>query len=445
MIDRRAVAIANAARADLVDRIGAEYVLVGEAGRRRVGLDGADAGEPVAVVRPRTAEQVTMLLKVARARHLPVQVRSKLPALFAEDLRGALVLDTSGLDRPPAIDISRRIVTTGAGVDVAAVDRAARQAQLCLRGVPALRSGETVGALMGAGEPGELGFADGSMVRDVVSAVVVGGTGRISRVGGATLLGQLPWSCIGLPDPLPLLVGSEGRMAVLCEVTLRLHRAPHVAWGQATFAAGREPLLRALSAARVAISRRLLDTILIDEGREGCALHVRAATWRGVDDLSSVMTQASKIFARHGLDVANWQGEQQRVRLGHEAGPWPRLEASAGATLDLRLGWADAAKVLDVSDALCASASAAPFARSWAMGADHVRLRHGLGTDKPGRHPLVAGVHHFLDAGALPIGLGNRLRDAGRARMVSATKVLLAGLQRAWDPDDIIGPQSGVL
>lgn len=445
MIDRRAVAIANATRADLVDRIGADFVLVGEAARRRVGLDSADAGEPVAVVRPRTHEQVTKLLKVARARHLPVHVRSGLPTLFAEDLRDALVLDASGLDRPPAIDISRRIVTTGAGVDVAAVDRAARQARLCLRGVPALRSGETVGALLGAGDPGELGFADGSMARDLVSAVVVGGTGRVSQVGGAALLSQQPWSCIGLPDPLPLLVGAEGRLAVLCEVTLRLHRAPHVAWGAASFVAGREPLLRALSGARAAISRRLVDTVLIDEDRAGCTLHLRAATWRGVDDLSSVMTQASEIFARHGLDVVNWQGEEQRVRLGHEAGPWPRAEPPAGACLDLRLGWADAAKVLDVSDALCAEPAEAPFSRTWAMGADHLRLRQALGTDKPGRHPLVAGVHHFLDAGALPIGLGRRLRDPGRARMASATKVLLAGLQRAWDPDDIIGPHSGVL
>ena len=445
MIDRRAVAIANAARADLVDRIGAEYVLVGEAARRQVGLGTADGGEPVAVVRPRTAEQVAMLLKVARARHLPLHIRSHLPTLFADELRGTLVLDGRGLDRPPAIDISRRIVTTGAGVDVTSVDRAARQARLCLRGVPALHSGETVGALLGAGDPGELGFADGSMVRDVVSAVVVGGTGRITRVGGATLLGQLPWSCAGVPDPLPLLVGSEGRMAVLCEVTLRLHPAPHVAWGEAILGSGREALLQALSAARIATSQRLLDTVLIDEEAEGCQLHLRAATWRGVDDLSAVMTQTSGIFTRHGIDVANWQGESHRIRLGHEAGPWPRVGQVSQASLDLRLGWADAAKVLDVSDALCASASAEPVARQWAIGGDHLRLRHILGAQRPDRHPLVVGVHHFLDAGALPIGLGSRLRDAGRARMVSATKVLLAGLQRAWDPDEVIGPRSGVL
>ncbi len=443
MIDRRAVATANAARADLVDRIGADHVLVGEAARRVVGLHDGDG--PVAVVRPRTPQQVIMMLKVGRARHLPVLVRSALPMLLPEESHGALVLDARGLDRPPAIDISRRVVTTGAGVDVAAVDRAARQARLCLRGVPALRSGETVGALLGAGEPGELGLGDGSLACDVVSALVVGGAGRVTQIGGPTLLGMASWPTAGIPDPLPLLVGSEGQMAVLCEVTLRLHRAPHVAWAESSLPIGRDALLQALSAARLAISRRLVDTVLLDEGTDDSRLHVRAATWRGVDDLAAVMTQASLVFGRHDIEVLDWRGENRRVRLGHQEGEWPRAESLPPATLDLRMSWADAAKVLDVSDALCAGADDLQVARSWAMGADQLRLRHLLGPGRPDRHPLVLGVRHLIDAGALPIGLGSQLRDPARARMGSATKVLLAGLQRAWDPDGVIGPRSGLL
>ncbi len=443
MIDRRAVATANAARADLVDRIGADHVLVGEAARRLVGLEEGDG--PVAVIRPRTTQQVTMLLKVGRARHLPVVIRSALPTILPEELHNTIVLDSRGLDRPPAIDISRRVVTTGAGVDVAAVDRACRQARLCLRGVPAMRSGETIGALLGAGEPGELGLGDGSLACDVISALVVGGTGRVARIGGPSLLGLASWPSAGIPDPLPLLVGSEGRMAVLCEVTLRLHRAPHVAWAQSELVAGRERLLQALSAARLAISRRLVDTVMLEETVSGSHLHVRAATWRGVDDLSAVMTQASAVFGRHGIDVLDWSGEARRVRLGHEDGPWPRPDRLPSATLDLRLSWADAAKVLDVSDALCAAAGEAVVSRHWAMGADQLRLRHLLGEGRPDRHPLVLGIRHLIDAGALPIGLGSRLRDPARARMGSATKVLLAGLQRAWDPDAVIGPRSGLL
>jgi hypothetical protein len=308
-----------------------------------------------------------------------------------------------------------------------------------------MRSGDTMGALLGAGEPGELGLADGPLARDVISALVVGGTGRVTRIGGPSLLGMPSWPSAGIPDPLPLLVGSEGRMAVLCEVTLRLHRAPHVAWTQTAFKGGREPLLQTFSAARQAISRRLVDTVMIDEATGESRVHVRAATWRGVDDLSAVMTQASEVFARSGIDLVDWSGESRRVRLGHEAGPWPRSDALPSAALNLRLSWADAGKVLDVSDALCAAAGEATVPRSWAMGADQLRLRHLLGDGRADRHPLVLGIRHLIDAGALPIGLGSRLREPARARMGSATKVLLAGLQRAWDPDEVIGPRSGLL
>lgn len=446
MIDRRAVAVANAARADLVDRLGADRVLVGEKARLAVGLEPGEGDGPVAVMRPRNPEQVALSLKVGRSRHLPVRVRSRLPALHPAELRGALVLDSRGLDRPPAIDISRRVVTVGAGVDVAAVDRAARQARLCLRGVPAWRTGATVGSLLGAGDPGEIGVADGSVVDDLLSALVVGGTGRITQLGGPSLVGAVPWACPGLPDPLGLMVGSEGRMGVLCEVTLRLHRAPHVAWVSARLEGGREPLLRVISAARLVTSRRVVDTILYDETDDGAMLSVRAATWRGVEDLAAVMTQASAIFARHGVALVDWQGENQRVRLGHEPGPWPQPAQPTAATLDLRVNWADASKVLDVSDALCAAdPEGGRVPRGWAIGAEHLRLRHLLPATRPDRHPLVTGIRHLIDAGALPVGIDASLRELLRDRMTSSSKVLLAGLVRAWDPDEVLAPRTGLL
>ena len=102
---------------------------------------------------------------------------------------------------------------------------------------------------MAAGEPGELGLGEGSLLADVVGAQVVTGGGRTLQVGSSDLIGQPPWLGEGLPNPLAILFAAEGRMAVLCEVTLRLHRAPHIAWSTAHAEPGRPALLAALSAA----------------------------------------------------------------------------------------------------------------------------------------------------------------------------------------------------
>ncbi|MCO4760003.1 MAG: FAD-binding oxidoreductase [Myxococcales bacterium] len=442
MRDRRAVAATNAARGDLIDRVGADRVWIGAPARERCGLP--DDQDPVAVVRPSSAEQVRVLLKIARARHLAVVVRSGLPAVEPSDLAGVVVVDARGLDRPPAIDISRRVVTVGAGVAVHAVDRAARQARLCLRGVPALLGDETIGALLGAGVSGEIGLGDASLLSDVVSANVVAGNGRQVSVGHAALLTSVPWRSEGLPDPAGLLLGAAGRLAVLCEVTLRLHPAPWVAWSVRTGKTDRKRVLSVMSAARLAITKRAVDTVLVDEGSRG-RVAVRAATWRGEADLAAVTELASAAFSRHRVRMGPWESEARRVRLGHEPGQWPEASKVTGATFEVRCSWPDALKVLDVSDALQASAEGPKVLRSWAFGADYVRIRYRFRGPGSERHPLVTGVRHLLDAGAVPVGLGGALRNIARERMGPGSKVLLTGLSRTWDPDGVLGSPAGLV
>ncbi|GEM_PF-3021142 len=440
MANPRAVAIANAARADLIDRVGVQRVLVGEPARAAVGLD-KDSGEPIAVVKPHNAEQVVTTLKVGRSRHFDVIVRSNLPALDPLRLRDTIVLDTRGLDRPPAVDIGRRVVTVGAGVELAVIDRAARGARLCLRGVPAWSDGSTVGSLLAVGEPGEIGLGDGTLHADVVAATVVGGNGRVARIGGPLLIGQSPWACGGLPDPLALLLGGEGRMAVLIDVTLRLHPAPFASWIEADIGTDRAAFLAALSAARKATSRRLIDTVLVDPAGR---LSVRSVTWRQDADLAVVTKQAKETFANHAIKLGKPQDEDRRARLGYEAGAWPRPVDSRRTSLDLHVSWPDAASVFDIIAALCAPEQTPATDVSWALGSDGIRVRcafDGLAS----RHPLIKGVSHLLDAGAVPIGVGAELRDVARARMGTSSRVLTTALVRAFDPDNVLSGKIGVL
>jgi len=444
MVEARG-SVAGAAQADLVDRLGRDRVSLGEAARLLAGFDPAGREGPVAVVRPNSVEHVEHIVKVGRTRHLPIEVRSRLPALVPDELSGSIVIDSTGLHRPPAIDISRRVATVGAGVEVGAIDRASRQARLCLRGMPSLHANETIGAVLGAGECGELGLGDGSLLTDIVSALVVTGGGRALRLGGSDLFGQTPWLGEGVPNPLPLLLASEGRMAILCEVTVRLHPAPHVAWSAVKLAGGRPNLLAVLSGARAAMSARLCDSVLIAETSDSIQVHVRAATWRGEDDLPATTSLASAAFARHKVSLGAWRDEEKRVRLGQQAGEWPKpVAAHAPATLDLRVAWPDVPGVLDVIDALYAEAGEVPV-RAWAVGGSYLRLRCDLQSVRADVHPLVQRVHHLLDAGAVPIATGSRLRNAARERMPPAAKVLLTALARAWDPEGVLSPRTGVI
>lgn len=439
MLDRRSVAVMNAARADLLDRVGADRVLVGVPAREAIG--GGEGDEPIAVVRPVDARDVSTVLRVGRARHLTVAPRARLPVHDPASMRGAIVLDCSGLDRPPAIDISRRVVTVGVAVPVEVIDRAARRARLALRGTSAFDAVQPIGALLASGAPLEVGLGAGELAADVVSAVVVAGSGRILTMGPAELVGQAPWGLAGLPHPGALMHGADGRLGVLVEVSLRLWPAPFAAWAELTLPAGRDGVLAALSAGRRAIGARLIDTLLLeDDGAGGVSGRLRLCSLRDADDLDGVAARVAEICGRLGIVPGPAQREPPRMRLGQDALQPPWAEAS-GDALDLRVGWPDAPKVQDVVDAL-ASTGAQPTRRLWALGLDGARLRllPALADD---HERLLAGAEHLLDAGAVPVSPSGALRDRVRERMPSTAKVLLTALSRVWDPDDVLAVGRG--
>lgn len=455
MVEGRA-AMASAVYADLVDRLGRARVQVGDDAKRACGLEAGARDGPLAVVQPAGVEQVEHIVKVGRLRHVGVAVRGQLPAAQPDELRDLIVLDTSGLQRTPAVDIGRRVVTAGVGITAAQVDRAARQARLSLRSLSALDGDQGIGALLGRGDPGELGLAQGSLLDDVVGATVVVGSGRVLSLGAADALGMMPWLAQGLGHPLGQLLGSEGRLAVLCEVSLRLQPAPAAAWISATLPPSREALLAAASLGRALASARLVDSCLISESApaEGQAdgevrLDLRLVTWRGDADLNATAAQVQRLAAElgaaaRGIALGAPQAESRRVKLGMDRGLWPQRR-QGGPSVDLQLSWPDLPTLLDLTSALYAEA-AAPPQRLWALGSDSLRLRCWLGQAlKAELHPLVQRAALLFDAGAVPVGVGSLLRTAARDRMPTNAKVLMAALQRAWDPEGVLATRVGLL
>ena len=277
-----------AVQADLIDKLGRERLRLGDAARQRCGQD------VVALVLPQSSSDVEQAVQVARRRHVALEVRHRLPQPLDEDLGSAIVLDASALQRPLAIDIGRRIATVGAGVEVQALDRAARQARLSLRGLP-LWPDETLGEMLATGDCGEIGLAEGSLLHDLVGARVVTGAGRTLQLGATELYGLAAGALRGLPSPLGLLDGHEGRGLVVCEVSVRLHRASWSAWAHGTLPATRASLLLLLSAARALVATRHVDTLRIVEAAGAVTLAVRVSSLRDERDL---LTLANEVAAR---------------------------------------------------------------------------------------------------------------------------------------------------
>ena len=439
MIEGRA-AIAAAVAADLVDRLGRGRVLTGDDAKRHCGLDPASAGGPLVVALATCADHVEAIVKVGRLRHAPVLPRLRWPVAHPDEVKDALVADLTGMLRAPAVDIGRQTVTVGVGVAVGMIDRCVRQARLCLRALPALDAATPIGLLLAQGEPGELGLGQGSLADTLVGAEVVTGGGRLMRLGGAELLGGAPWIGAALGHPLGQWVGSEGRLAIACEVTLRLQPAPEVAWTGAQLPADRNGMLAAASVARALIMAQLADTALLTESAAAATLDVRLCTWRG-DDGPAVAAKAVAIAQRMGILLAKPLAQTKRERLGLELPLWPKHQPHR-PSVDWRASWPELPGLYDLTTALYAEADQPPD-RVWAFGCEGVRVRCTL-AGRPEAHPLVLRAGLLLDAGAVPIGVGSLLRPVARDHLATSTKVLLAGLQRAWDPESSLAAKTGL-
>lgn len=178
----------------------------------------ADAGEPAAVVRATSLEDVATSLRICHEHGVPVVTRGAGTGLTggANALAGGVVLAVSGMDRILGIDQRTRLAHVQAGVLNGDLDRAARQLGLRYPPDPGSRDISTIGGNV-ATNAGGMCCAKYGVTRDHVAALTaVMPDGEVIRTGGPSRK-----NVAGL-DLTQLLIGSEGTLAVIVEATLRL-------------------------------------------------------------------------------------------------------------------------------------------------------------------------------------------------------------------------------
>ncbi|WP_100472412.1 FAD-binding oxidoreductase [Mycobacteroides abscessus] len=176
-----------------------------------------DAGMPLAVVRPRSTEEVSATLKWASAHHISVVPRGAGTGLSggstAQD--GAVVLSTERM-RTITIDTATRVAITQPGALNAEVKAAAAAQGLWYPPDPSSFEICSIGGNIATNAGGLCCVKYGVTTDYVLGMQVVLADGTVLKLGGPHLKDVAGLSLT------KLFVGSEGTLGVITEVTLRL-------------------------------------------------------------------------------------------------------------------------------------------------------------------------------------------------------------------------------
>jgi alkyldihydroxyacetonephosphate synthase len=243
----------GAARARLEAAVGPEHVLDDRAARvaHSAGRSYADlvrlrtgdaSSAPDAVVAPGTADEVRAVLDACASQRVAVVPFGGGTSVVggvepvSDGFEGAVALDLRRLDRVLDVDRASLTATLEAGLLGPEAERRLGEQGVTLGHFPQSFEYSTVGGWVATRSAGQASSGYGRIDALVEGLRLVAPAGD---VGGRAV----PASAAG-PDLRELIVGSEGVLGVICDVTLRVRPVPELrryeGWSFRSFAEGRE-------------------------------------------------------------------------------------------------------------------------------------------------------------------------------------------------------------
>jgi FAD/FMN-containing dehydrogenase len=430
--------------------VGREHVLTDPAVLAGYETDwtGRFRGRARLVVRPADVGEVAGVLQACHDARIPVVPQGGNTGLVGGGVPrdGEVVLSLTRLDTLGPVDPVAAQVTVGAGATLAAVHRHAAAAGLEFGVDLAARDSATIGGMVSTNAGGLRVPRWGSMRAQVAGLAAVLADGRvISRLTG------LPKDSTGY-DLTGMLVGSEGTLAVVTAVRLRLVPATR-RWTTATVAvADTVAAQRVLTAARMEVPGLTSAEVFYDDGLRLVCEH------RGIappfptaypvyllldcagepDPLISVLAGSAEV-----LDSAIAVDEPARRALwAHREGHTEAVNA-LGVPLKLDVGVPAAAVAAFERElrSLVAPARLVLFGHL-AEGNFHANV---IGAEDP--EGLTGAVLHAVAAHGGTISAEHGVGTA-KARWLPLVRSpveleLMAETKRAWDPGGLLNP--GVL
>jgi len=217
--DRAVLDRSEAIIKDLEALIGADGVISAEDGRRAFEADALTAYRqpPLAVVLPRSTEDVSKILKYCRQSDLKVVPRGAGTSLCGGALptADAIVIGTSRMNRVLDTDFINRTITVECGITNLAITDAVSAEGFFYAPDPSSQLACTVGGNLAMNSGGAHCLKYGVTTNNVLGLKIVLMDGEVVEIGGPYLDSE------GY-DFLALIVGSEGQFGIVTETTLKI-------------------------------------------------------------------------------------------------------------------------------------------------------------------------------------------------------------------------------
>lgn len=177
---------------------------------------------PDIIVLPRTAQQVSDIVKLANEHRIPVVPRAGGTGLAdgAVPLRGGILVDVKRMDQIHEIDLVNNTVTVGPGINMETLNRSLKQHGVMYPDDPASYAVALVGGRIGTSGLSLLGARYGHTRDLVISFEIVLPTGEIIEVGdGGGRKTRKSSTGFHLKH---LFMGHQGTLGIVTEATLEL-------------------------------------------------------------------------------------------------------------------------------------------------------------------------------------------------------------------------------
>jgi len=176
---------------------------------------------PSAVVLPRDTDEVARVVRACRRFGVPFVPRGAGTGLSggAIAMEGGVVIECSRLDRVLAVDAVDRIAVVQPGLLNAALSRAVAPHGLFYAPDPSSQNACTIGGNVGENSGGPHTLKYGTTTNHVLALQMVLPDGEIVRIGSPT-----GWNAG--PDLVGAVVGGEGTLGIVTEITVRLVPLP---------------------------------------------------------------------------------------------------------------------------------------------------------------------------------------------------------------------------
>ncbi len=204
--------------------VGDDATMTGEIDLTVYSFDGTThcQGMPEVVVFPTTTEQISDIMTISDQKNIPVTIRGAGTCMSGGPIptQGGIVLCTTRMNRIINIDTENFLVKAEVGVVLNDLNRALAAHKLFFPPDPQSFLAATIGGCVAENAGGPYAVKYGVFKHYLLGMTVVLPSGKIVTLGGRTMKNVTAYD---LPQ---IVCGSEGTLAVITDVTLRLLAQP---------------------------------------------------------------------------------------------------------------------------------------------------------------------------------------------------------------------------